>query len=706
MGKSKIILSVIFFGFCAHATELREREELFSRRPIGTHRICATTDVVVSGKGKVDLMICQPYPESNKYQDVKWLKEVPINLRATYAETGHPYVRFAERVNAPTTINIERDYVVTLYDVRFNWSAITTLYQYDKTSEEYVRYTRRYPCDITDTNAYEKAYLWIAETSKKIKNDSMNDLDYVRRVYSAVTTEFTYGDWSGGFTNLIARKQGDCGGITHVFVCLLREGGIPARAMVCLRPDEGPHVWPEFYLQDYGWIPTDPTFDLGKTSNPENFGVRCDNTIVMTYDTGFTVQTAGGVVIHNVFVQGLAWWWYWKWEGLNETQRNVVIDTAWKNFPGTLTDVKLGDWYEAHDIEELCMLNRWDDFAMGAKVAIPVIGLNSPISASDVVVTAGTYSEFGTPTVLSESEMWARYGAPVLEQKNLGNVEFDGYDNVWQNWDAEEDGAYGYELSADIWPNWTQVSGRQWILIPTGVPRLGTHTFSLKIKGIEHDEYVVRFEKARDQEPVIDDVAVCEIQFDANGGSMNSAVTRSVKKDAVIGTLPVPTRTKFKFIGWYTAKAGGTKVTADTKVSANVTYYARWEILSFKLVLHKNDGTGTSKEISVKYGSPAELPGAVKTLKWAPRRGFAFMGWATSEKSKNVFLKDLAKVTTALSSKDTLHVYAIWQLKPSTSYAIQYIRNDGSGSVRTIGFNGGVATKLNSVKALGFERRG
>lgn len=90
---------------------------------------------------------------------------------------------------------------------------------------------------------------------------------------------------------------------------------------------------------------------------------------------------------------------------------------------------------------------------MGASVAIPVTGLASPISASDVVVTAGTYSEFGRPYVLTEAEMWNRYGAPVLREKNLGNVEFDWYDNVWQNWDAEEDGAYGYELSADIWPN-------------------------------------------------------------------------------------------------------------------------------------------------------------------------------------------------------------------------------------------------------------
>lgn len=338
--KSNLLISVfsLFLAYFSHATELREREELFARRPIGTYRIHATTDAVVSGKGKVDLLICQPYPESSKYQDVKWLKEVPVNLQATYPETGHPYVRFAERVSAPTTINIDRDYVVTLYDVRFDWSSVTILHPYDKTSDEYVRYTRRYPCDISDTNAYEECYSWVTETSKKIKKNATNDLDYVRRVYSAVTAEFTYGDWPGGFTNLIARKQGDCGGITRAFVCLLREGGIPARAMVCLRPDESPHVWPEFYLQDYGWIPTDPTFDLGKSSNPENFGVRSDNTIVMTYDMGFTVQTAGGIVNRNVFIQGLAWWWYWWWENPDETQRDVRLKTGWEYFPGMLTE--------------------------------------------------------------------------------------------------------------------------------------------------------------------------------------------------------------------------------------------------------------------------------------------------------------------------------------------------------------------------------
>ena len=213
-----------------------------------------------------------------------------------------------------------------------------------------------------------------------------------------------------------------------------------------------------------------------------------------------------------------------------------------------------GDWYEAHDIEEICMLNRWDDFAMGANVAIPVTGLTSPILASDVVVTAGTYSEFGRPYVLTEAEMWNRYGAPVLREKNLGNVEFDWYDNVWQNWDAEEDGAYGYELSADIWPNWSQVSGRQWILIPTGVPRSGTHTFSVKINGVEHDNYVVSFVMAEDQEPVpyvykVSAVVAegCEAMGKVTGGKTAKAGTKV--------TLKATVNKGYVFMGWYEDEA-------------------------------------------------------------------------------------------------------------------------------------------------------
>ncbi len=43
-----------------------------------------------------------------------------------------------------------------------------------------------------------------------------------------------------------------------------------------------------------------------------------------------------------------------------------------------------------------------------------------------------------------------------------------------------------------------------------------------------------------------------------------------------IGALPEPTRRNYAFLGWFTEPEGGTKVTATTKVTGDVTYYAHW----------------------------------------------------------------------------------------------------------------------------------
>ncbi|MDY5940755.1 MAG: InlB B-repeat-containing protein, partial [Eubacteriales bacterium] len=281
----------------------------------------------------------------------------------------------------------------------------------------------------------------------------------------------------------------------------------------------------------------------------------------------------------------------------------------------------LGDWYEAHLDNKATTCARWDDFWMGANVAIPVTGLTSPILASDIVVTAGTYSEFGTPYVLTEAEMWNRYGAPVYNEKNLGNVEFDSYDNVWQNWEAEENGAYGYELSADIWPDWFQVSGRQWILIPTGVPRLGTHTFSVKINGVEHNNYVVSFVMAEDQEP---EPYGCQVTFNPKGGEVVED-NREVVAGKSIGTLPTPTRSKYKFLGWYTAPEGGTKISATTKVTGNVTYYAQW-VYDGSAIVSAVVAQGCEAMGKVTGGKTAKA-GTKLTLKATANKGYVFSYW-------------------------------------------------------------------------------
>jgi uncharacterized repeat protein (TIGR02543 family) len=89
-----------------------------------------------------------------------------------------------------------------------------------------------------------------------------------------------------------------------------------------------------------------------------------------------------------------------------------------------------------------------------------------------------------------------------------------------------------------------------------------------------------------------------------------------VTYDAKFGTLPVPTRDKYKFLGWYTKTSGGTKITASTKVkiTKDTKYYAHWtaayrvdfntqsentiENPAYKMVKQK-DGVGTLPNLTL-----------------------------------------------------------------------------------------------------------
>ena len=72
-----------------------------------------------------------------------------------------------------------------------------------------------------------------------------------------------------------------------------------------------------------------------------------------------------------------------------------------------------------------------------------------------------------------------------------------------------------------------------------------------------------------------------KLALDANGGTVPVAATRVSYGDRV-GTLPAPVWTGHVFDGWYTARDGGTRVTADTKmtVAGDITLYAHWTALT------------------------------------------------------------------------------------------------------------------------------
>ena len=80
------------------------------------------------------------------------------------------------------------------------------------------------------------------------------------------------------------------------------------------------------------------------------------------------------------------------------------------------------------------------------------------------------------------------------------------------------------------------------------------------------------------------------IYFDANNGKVD-ITNKLVLENDKYGDLPIPTRSGYSFLGWYTKKEGGEKIENSTKVTTtnDQILYARWELSSEIAYLYDGD---------------------------------------------------------------------------------------------------------------------
>ena len=114
------------------------------------------------------------------------------------------------------------------------------------------------------------------------------------------------------------------------------------------------------------------------------------------------------------------------------------------------------------------------------------------------------------------------------------------------------------------------------------------------------------------------------VSFDANGGTVNPA-SKSVTFDGTYGDLPVPTRTGYSFVGWFTAAENGTQVTAQTayKTAGNSALYAHWAVNEYTVTWVDGDGK-TIKSEQVEYGKVPAYTGADPTKKATAQYTYTF----------------------------------------------------------------------------------
>ncbi len=141
------------------------------------------------------------------------------------------------------------------------------------------------------------------------------------------------------------------------------------------------------------------------------------------------------------------------------------------------------------------------------------------------------------------------------------------------------------------------------------------------------------------------------ITFNANTGSV-SPTSKTVVYDSLYGDLPTPTKSGYRFLGWFTSATGGTQITSSNVVKAtiNQTLYAQWkEIIMYTINYNSNGGSAVESvqlENDLPYG---EMPTPTKT-------GYNFTGWYTAENGgSKVETTDLVLGSTTL--------YARWEGK-------------------------------------------
>ena len=156
------------------------------------------------------------------------------------------------------------------------------------------------------------------------------------------------------------------------------------------------------------------------------------------------------------------------------------------------------------------------------------------------------------------------------------------------------------------------------------------------------------------------------VTFDPNGGS-GSVTEKEYDANAALGTLPAPTRTGFKLSGWYTDAIGGTKVTAATKVTKDMTLYAHWAkntTKTYTITLSANGGKVSPSSIKVESGKTY-----LSALPTPTRAGFRFDGWYTAKTGGT-------KITSATKATASRTIHAHW-LRNRT-YMVTFDPNGGT----------------------------
>ncbi len=157
----------------------------------------------------------------------------------------------------------------------------------------------------------------IMATARRIVEGLDNDRDKVEKIYSFVTSYLEYDKnelyRNKGALSALRNERGVCEEYASLFVALSRAAGVPARVVngytdpqltgedwdisqgESLSLNGYRHAWAEYYEEDEGWLPVDPTMENGSPTF-EYFGsLPSEGYIIQNYqDEDLSASFRGG----------------------------------------------------------------------------------------------------------------------------------------------------------------------------------------------------------------------------------------------------------------------------------------------------------------------------------------------------------------------------------------------------------------------------
>jgi len=185
--------------------------------------------------------------------------------------SGNRYFHLNNLKIGAKKFSLELDYYVLSFSIHYSIN-LSIVENYDTSSETYKKY-------VEPEERIESNNSTIILLAHNLTNNVDNWHEKAVTIYNFVHRHMHYEEQEEerGALWALENGAGDCSEYSYLFVALCRAAGIPARIQAGFafhresETLEDGHMWAEYYLQNYGWIPVDVTWRLFDVIDDKHF---------------------------------------------------------------------------------------------------------------------------------------------------------------------------------------------------------------------------------------------------------------------------------------------------------------------------------------------------------------------------------------------------------------------------------------------------